>query len=331
MRLRRAVVVSTAAVLLAGLGAGCSEPPPPGATDLVDPGTPAPKPSPTPSLPAAPLSGKPVAGAAVAERQALAVPIRVTADGTPVGLGAADLVYQEFAESGSLHLSAVFQSRDAPKIGPVTEVRPVDIRSVGVLRPYLGYAGGPTGFLSQVTAAGLTGVTPAQRSAAFPGGYTSTTALRQAAPKGGTAPAPLFDYATPGTPLATQGVTPAGQLTVTAPGHPAQTWRYDPGTGQWQGTAGRARVTAAAVMVLTMPYRTLDVRKPSPRSLPSAMVFGTGAAVVVSGASSTKATWSKPSQKLVCNVTDLAGYQVRPQPGTTWVIYAPPTARVAVT
>ncbi len=331
MRLRRAVVASAAGVLIAALGAACSEPPPPGASDLVDPGSPAPKPSPTPSLPAGPLSGQPVTQPAVAARQAIAVPIRVSETGTPTGLDAADLVYQEFAESGSLHLSAVYQSRDAKKIGPVAEVRPVDIRSVGVLRPWLGYAGGPTGFVNQLSAADLTGVTPAQRSAAFPSGYTSTTALRAAAPKGGTAPAPLFDYATVGTPLATRDVTAAGKLTVSASGHPTQTWTYDQASQLWSGRVGRTTVKAASVIVLTMEYRTLTVRKPSPRSLPSANVYGKGKALVVSGPSSAKAEWSKPGQKLVCNVTDLGGYQIRPQPGTTWVIYAPATARVSVT
>ncbi|MGC1212051.1 MAG: DUF3048 domain-containing protein [Micromonospora sp.] len=331
MRLRRAVVASATAVLVAALGAACSEPPPAGPTNLVDPGTPAPKPTPTPSLPTGPLSGQPLTQPAVAGRQAIAVPIRATATGTPAGLDAADLVYQEFAESGSLHLSAVYQSRDAAKIGPVTEVRPGDIRSVGVLHPWLGYAGGPTGFISQLSAANLTGVTPAKRSSAFPDGYTSTTALRATAPKGGTAPAPLFDYATPGTALATEGVTPARKLTISARGHATQTWSYDAASGQWVGQVGKAKVKAASVIVLTMEYRTLTVRKPSPRSLPSPMVYGKGKAVAVSGPSSVRAAWSKPGQKLVCNVTDSAGYQIRPQPGTAWVIYAPTTARVAVT
>ena len=106
----------------------------------------------------------------------------------------------------------------------------------------------------------------------------------------------------------------------------------DPTVQQQYGMiVGKAKVKAASVIVLTMEYRTLTVRKPSPRWLPSAMVYGKGKAVVVSGPSSAKAAWSKPGQKLVCNVTDSAGYQVRPQPGTAWVIYAPSTARVAVT
>lgn len=330
MKLRHAVVASAAAVLVAGLGTACSEPPAPAPVDVVDPGTPGPKPTPTPSLPAGPLSGQPLTQPALAGRQAIAVPIRATATGTPAGLDAADVVYQEFAESGSLHLSAVYQSRDAAKIGPVAEVRPVDIRSVGVLHPWLGYAGGPTGFVNQLAAAKLTGVTPAQRSSAFPSGYTSTAALRAAAPKGGTAPTPLFDYATPGTPLASEGVTPAGKLTIRATGHTTQTWTYDAASRQWVGQVGKAKVKAASVIVLTMDYRTLTVRKPSPRSLPSAMVYGSGKALMVSGPSSARGAWSKPGQKLVCNVTDSAGYQIRPQPGTAWVIYAPTTARVAV-
>ncbi|WP_320069000.1 DUF3048 domain-containing protein [Micromonospora sp. RTGN7] len=327
---RRALGTTLAVVLLAALGTGCAEEQPPGATNVVDPGSPAPRPSPTPSLPAAPLSGQPVA-AAVAARQAVVVPLRVTAGTSPVGLAEADLVYQEFAESESLHLTAVYQSRDAARVGPVAEIRPVDIRTVGVLRPFVGYAGGPTGFLSQFDAAGLPGVTPAKRAAAFPSGQASVAALRKAAPAGGAAPAQVFDHSTPGTPLASQGVTPATKLTVTAPGHPTQTWTYDAAKSLWRGRVGKATVSAAAVVVLTMEYRTITVRKPSPRSLPGANVYGSGAAMVVSGPSSAKATWSKPGQKMVCNVIDGGGYQVRPQAGPAWVIYAPKTAKVSVT
>ncbi|MEO3776762.1 DUF3048 domain-containing protein [Micromonospora sp. B11E3] len=329
MTRRRALGATVAAALVAALGAGCTEGQPPGATDVVDPGSPAAQPSPTPSLPAAPLSGKPVPEA-VATRQAVAVPLRVTARTTPVGLAEADLVYQEFAESESLHLTAVYQSRDAARVGPVAEIRPVDIRTVGVLHPFVGYAGGPTGFLDQLAGAGVPGVTPAQRKAAFPSGQASTAALRQAAPKGGQAPTQVFDHADAGTPLASQGVTPASRLTVAAPGHPTQTWTYDEASSTWRGKVGKATVSAAAVVVLTMEYRTLNVRKPSPRSLPGAKVYGSGTAVVVSGPSSVAATWRKPGQRLVCNVIDPGGYQVRPQPGTAWVIYAPETARVNV-
>ncbi|GAA2717856.1 DUF3048 domain-containing protein [Micromonospora olivasterospora] len=329
MNRRRALGATVVAVLVAVAGAGCTEGQPPGATNLVDPGSPAPQPNPTPILPPAPLSGKPVAET-VASRQAVVVPVRVTARTTPVGLAEADLVYQEFAESESLHLTAVYQSQDAARVGPVAEIRPVDIRTVGVLHPFIGYTGGPTGFLDQLAAAGLPGATPARRKAAFPSGQASTAALRQAAPTGGVAPTPVFDHADSGTPLASQGVTPASRLTVAAPGHPTQTWTYDAASSTWRGKIGKTTVSTASVVVLTTEYRTLNVRKPSPRSLPGAKVYGSGTAVVVSGPSSVSATWRKPGQRLVCNVIDPGGYQVRLQPGTAWVIYAPETARVNV-
>ena len=198
---RRQILRSVvAAAVVTGLGAGCSESPAPIRTDLVEPGTPAPAPSPTPSLPAAPLSGAPAASEAVATRPALAVPIQVGKTTTPAGLASADIIYQEYAESDGLHLSAVFQSKDAAKIGPVAEVRPADIRTLTVLRPLVAYDGGPTGFLSQFKSSGLKGVTPGGQAAAFNGDYTSTAALYKLVPSDGLPPSPIFDYATPGTP-----------------------------------------------------------------------------------------------------------------------------------
>ncbi|WP_229399216.1 DUF3048 domain-containing protein [Micromonospora okii] len=329
MNRRRALGTTLAAALVAALGAGCSDDQPPGATGLVDPGSPVAT-SAAPSLPPAPLTGKPVAEA-LATRPAVAVPVRVTAGTSPAGLAEADLVYQEFAESKSLHLTAVYQSRDAARVGPVAEIRPVDVRTLGVLRPFVGFAGGPTGFLRQFADAGLPGTTPKEKASAFPSGQASVAALRKAAPKDAVAPTPVFDHADPGAPLASQDVAPAGKLTVAAPGHPTQTWTYDQASASWRGRIGKTTVSVASVAVLTMEYRTLNVRRPTPRSLPGANVYGSGPAVVVSGPNSAKGTWRKPSQKHVCNVIDGAGYQITPQPGATWVIYAPTTATVTVT
>jgi len=328
---RRQVLRGTVvAAAVAALGAGCTEPPPPPADDIIDPGKPVAEPTPTPSREPAPLSGAPAASAAIVNRPALAVPIRVTATTSPAGVTAADMLYQEYAESGTLHVTAVFQSHDSVKIGPVTEIRPVDIRSVGVLRPFVAYTGGPTGFLSQFAQSGLKGVTPAQRSTAFSSGYTSTAALYKAVPAGSLPPPQIFDYGAPGTPLASQDLVPAAELSVAAPGHAAQIWRYDAATSSWRGKLGAVTVSAASVIVLSMPYRTLEVRKPSYRSMPGANVFGEGSAIALSGPSRAKAQWRKQGMKLVCNVTDTAGNQIRPLPGLTWVVYAPTNAKITV-
>lgn len=331
MRRRHLLRGTVAAAFAAGFGAGCSEPQPPGATNIVDPGTAAPPTaSPTPSLPVAPFTGVAAASEAVAGRPPLAVPIRVTPGTTPSGLAEADIIYQEYVESDGLHVAAVFQSKDAKKIGPVTEIRPGDVRTLAVLRPFVAYDGGPTGFVTQLEKSGLGGVTPGAKPAAFDGAYTSTAALYKLAPAGGPPPSAAFDYATQGTPLAAQDVTAAGEVSVAVPGRPAQVWRYDAKTGRWTGSAGKATVSVASVMLLRMPYRELSVRKPAPRNLPSANVFGEGRAMIVSGSFAAKGIWRKPSQRLLCNVLDLAGNQIRPLPGPAWVVYYPENAEVTV-
>ncbi|MEU3457135.1 DUF3048 domain-containing protein [Micromonospora sp. NPDC006766] len=333
MNRRQVLCVALAPVLVVGFGAACSKPRPPASSvQVVDPGTSGPATgSPTPALPAAPLTGLPVSAPAVAARQAVAVPLRVSRSTTPAGLDAADLVYAEFAESDTLHLTAVFQSRDAAKVGPVTEVRPVDIRSVAVLRPFVGYAGGPTGFLTQFAQSGLAGITSAERGAkVFKADHTSTAALWNVAPKGGQPPTPALDHATDDDPLAAHDLVPAHELTVDVRGGPPMIWRYDQQKSHWVSKVGTVTVTAASVFVLTMEYRTLQVRHPSPRSLPAAKVFGVGAVVAVSGPSSAKGRWRKPGLDLACTIADSGGDIMQPRPGNAWVIYAPTTAKVTV-
>ncbi|MEV1060531.1 DUF3048 domain-containing protein [Micromonospora chalcea] len=334
MNRRQMLRAAIAPAVVLGVGTGCSEPEPkPGKVQVVDPGDVTSSPSAasaSPTLPKGPLTGAPVSTPAAATRQAVAVPLRVSPATTPAGLDAADLVYAEFAESDTLHLTAVFHSKDATKIGPVTEIRPVDIRSLTVLRPFVGYNGGPTGFLTQFENSDLNGVTPDDDSKVFSGDYTSTVALLKAAPKGGQPPPAPIDHATDGEALATRDLAPATELTVTVSGGPPMVWRYDQAKSVWAGKIGKVTVTAASVIVLTMEYRTLDVRNPSPRSLPSANVFGEGAVLAVSGPNSAKGRWRKPGLPLLCTLADTGGDLLRPQPGNAWVIYAPTTAKVSV-
>ncbi|MDG4804135.1 DUF3048 domain-containing protein [Micromonospora sp. WMMD980] len=334
MNRRQMLRAALAPAVVLGVGTGCSEPQPkPGSADVVDPGDVTPtsaSPSPTSTLPTAPLTGGPVGTPAAATRQAVAVPMRVSPATTPAGLDAADLVYAEFAESDTLHLTAVFHSRDAAKIGPVAEIRPVDIRSVAVLKPFVGYNGGPTGFLSQFENSKLGGVTPDDGGKVFSSGYTSTAALFKAAPKGGQPPTPALDHATDGDALVARDLIPAAELSIAVSGGPPMVWRYDKQKAHWAGKVGTATVTAASVIVLTMEYRTLEVRKPSYRSLPSANVFGEGAVLAVSGPTSAKGRWRKLGLGMVCTIADLGGDLLQPAPGNAWVIYVPTTAKVTV-
>jgi hypothetical protein len=312
MSLRAYLVVG----VLAMAGCGGAEEPRGGGVSIVDPGPPpASTPSPVVANPAAPLSGNDSTDTVVA-RRAVAVPVRVgPGSPAPAGLAEADILYQEYAESGSLRFVAVYQSRDVPRIGPVTEIRPADVKTLTALGPVVGYGGGPTGFVSQLTNSKLPAVTQPN------GGYTSTATLYKAAPAG-TPPPSIFVYAEPGEPLA-EGAKPATRLSVTAPSRSAQVWQYDEPSRTWRGQVGGVTVAVSSVVVLTMEYKLVSVRNPSPRDLPSATVLGEGAAVAVSGGQGATGTWVKPGLKMVSHVVDSLGYQVRLRPGTTWVVYAP--------
>lgn len=318
------------AVLTAGMvaaavfaAAACTSEKPQAGPPISDPGPrPSALPSPSPSQPVAPLSGLPVAADLVARRP-VAVPVRVgSGSPAPAGLDAADLVYQEYAERGSLRLLGVFQSRDAARVGPVAEVRPADVKTLEVLQPFVGYASGTEGFIEQVANAGLPAVSRVQRSDVFPDGFTSTERLRSLAPAASTTPPRPFVHSGRDAPLANR-TSPAATLTVTAPGRPAQVWTFDPASRMWRTDLGDTPVSAASVVVLTMEYKTLSVKQPYPRDLPSAAVLGSGAATAVSGPAAATGTWSKPGLKQLCNVVGEDSFQLQLRPGPTWVIYAP--------
>jgi hypothetical protein len=54
-----------------------------------------------------------------------------------------------------------------------------------------------------------------------------------------------------------------------------------------------------------------------------AVVVGDGDAIILSGARSLRAHWSKPSPGAITTYTDSAGAPVKLAPGQTWVMLAP--------
>jgi hypothetical protein len=87
-----------------------------------------------------------------------AVAVRVPLEGG-VGLNDADLVYQEYERSTLLKVLAIFQSKDAPEIGPVGGVRPADPALLPSLRPLYANTGGASGTEGLLEKAAITQVT----------------------------------------------------------------------------------------------------------------------------------------------------------------------------
>jgi hypothetical protein len=241
----------------------------------------------------------------------------------PAGLGAADLVYAEYAEGGLTRLIALYQSRDAATIGPVIATRPADPKLLGVFHGCVGFAGGTSGFIKQFAPVGVCGLNIEGQS------YTSTARLYAAAQRGHSAPPPPSSFAAAGQPLATRGLANATRLIVTVPGRPSQTWAYDPKATVWRTSIGGAAVAVSTVEVITMAYRTITVHSPL-RTLPSASVVGEGVATVVSGPHAANGSWFRPSAKGLANIVDASKLLMHPLAGPSWVILAPTGTRVVI-
>ena len=289
------------------------------------------------SRPSAPLTGLPAASAAAARRPAVAVDL---AGPEPTGLASADLVFQEF--SAPVRYIAVFQSRSATA-GPVTGTQPTDGAALSVLHPLIGYDGGAAPYFvtaldkSKVKDAGYSR-NPSLYTAGPQGLTVSTRAIVSAVP-GVPAPPPLFQYrgATSGaSTLASTGLSRPTSARVTIPGNGTQEWTFDQHADAWVLASGGPRVQVANVVVQTVPYKQIGINARFGRTTETAQLTGTGRAEVLSGSDAGRSggtaaggTWARPYIGKVTVYLDSSGTPMSFQPGSTWVILAPPGTHVS--
>jgi hypothetical protein len=282
-----------------------------------------------------PLTGLPVT-AATASRPAVAVDV---AGPTPLGLSKADVVFQEITTP--VRYIAVFQSRQASGVGPVTGTQPTDGQALSVLHPLLCYDGGTAIFIKELDHTRVTGL-GYPRSSVFTagaGGVVASTrgALRAVAGHG--PPPPMFSYPRRGEKaavLATTGLSHPGTVRLAIPGYGTETWQFQPRTDRWEMVSGGPRIQVANLVVQIVTYRQVVVSRRDGITVPSARLIGSGRAVVFSGSSgkassgtAASGTWSKPHLNDVTNYFDANGFPMTFQPGTTWILLAPVGSRVS--
>jgi len=289
----------------------------------------------TTSGPSAPLTDLPAASAAGARQRAIAL---VLSGPDPHGLTAADVVYQEFATP--VRYIAVFQSKQATGVGPLTATQPTDGQALSVLRPLFGYDGGTRVFKKVLDRTSVTDVgfgTHPSLYARVPHGVTaSTSAVLRAGRRGG-APPQIFYFrgaATGRSTLATVGLSRPSAARVKIPGYGTESWAFDSHTGLWALTGGGPRVRVANVVVQTVPYKHAVVGHHAGTTVLIARIIGKGPVEVLSGRAgdsgmAAAGTWSKPHLKQLTNYYDNNGYPMAFQPGATWVILAPKGTRVS--
>ena len=335
----------TTAALLAGAGllaAACSRPinvgrAGDGSPAPVSPSTSSPASADSASRPVAPLTGLPAVNGAAAGKPAVAVDL---AGPSPSGLPAADLVFQEF--SSPVRYIAVFQSKEAAA-GPVTSTQPADRQALAVLHPLLAYAGAAAPYFvktldkSEVTDAGYAGH-PSVYTAGAQGLTTSSQAIMSAIP-GQTAPPVLFRYrgASSGArTLAVAGLSRPTSARVTIPGYGNEDWTFDQRNNVWKLTSGGPPVSVANLVVQMVSYTLAGINRHAGLSTQVAQLVGSGHAEVLSagasrgsGGTAASGLWSKPRLNDVTNYLDSRGNPMAFQPGSTWIILAPPGTRVS--
>lgn len=323
--------VTVAAACFGLLVAGCgSTPSAAPRTAPLEPAAPttaaAPAPPAAPTGTPAPLTGLPVS-AAVARRPVLAV--AVGSSPAPRGLDRADIVVEEI--SAPVRYVALYQSRDAASVGPVTQTRPVDAQLLAVGRPAVAYSGGPRGFVTQLQRAGVVDIGyQTQPSAYQPDGsslYAPTSTLFGLA-RGALPASAQLTFAGAGQPFATEGAGRAGQVLAAMPGAPAQQWTYVPASRTWQRSDLGVRVTN--LILQEVPYRQVELQHGQGVLVPSARVVGSGRCTVLSGSATVRGQWIRKGAKQVTNFLDPAGVPLRLAPGPTWVVLLPPGSSVTV-
>ena len=288
------------------------------------------------SGPPAPLTGLPVASAKDAARPAVALDVAGT---NPQGLTAADLVFEE--ATSPVRYIAVYQSREATGVGPITSTQPTDRAALSVLHPLIGYNGAAAVyFITLLDKAKITDVSysrhPSLYTSAAAGLTTSTRAISGAA-SGASAPPPLFSYRGTGSAGGALAGSQArrSSVSVTIPGLGTQDWVFSQKADRWQLTSNGPKVQAANLVIQMVPYKQITVSHRLGIVVPSAQVIGSGKAEVLSGSTSggsggtfATGTWSKPRIADLTNYFDTSGAPMAFLPGPTWIILAPPATDV---
>ncbi len=288
-----------------------------------------------------PLTGMPAVDRTKAARPAVAVKIDNNVAARPQsGIDQADVVYEEFTE-GITRFVVVFQSADAPQVGPVRSVRPADPNIIKPLGGPLVFSGGSPAVLNVVKGSGITQVTEndtatlkrrAGRKA--PQNLFSTTDLLFAKAGAGAPPPAFAAFLAPGDGAAPAGGTPATNVRLAAAPGVTATYVWSPGAKLWSRSTdgkphmleGGAQISPRNIIVQFTPYSGF----PADQKVKFPEVIGSGDALVFVNGAQVKATWNKASAAAVTTYTDLSGKPIVLGAGQTWVHLQAPGSAVTV-
>ncbi|WP_062209678.1 DUF3048 domain-containing protein [Demequina oxidasica] len=347
MRINRKLAGFSGLVIAALTLAACAADPVPNVTNTATPTPSASRvavPSPPPVPEAAivwPLTGIDAADASADDlaRPALSIKIENSAAARPQeNLDKADVVFEEYVESGISRLVAVYHSDVPASVGPIRSMRPMDKNIMGSMKGPLIFSGAQARFVTETINSGQKVITQDRGDYGFYRtsdkasphnlhGYTSDFFEQS---EDMPAPPQQWDYAKEGDEPTSAAGTPASAIKIHMSQYSNPSWKWDDAKKLWMRSEdGNAHVTsdgdqigASNVVVLDVTVQYTSASGGS--SVPETIVAGqSGTGIVASGNTQIPIKWSKAGQYDPWVFTTEDGDPVELLQGKTWVELIP--------
>ena len=287
-----------------------------------------------------PLTGRVRAGEDPPERSALTVKVENTSDAYPLaGLERADVIYEEPVEGGLTRFAALFQCRDAGRVGPVRSARTTDPKILLPLgdEPLLAFSGAHPQVTAALENAGVVQLTETSANAAYERDdarsaphnlFVSTKALYRVAEQTGadtSLPNALFSY-DDAVPSPSRRRTSA-TISFSASNSAAWAWMG----GRWVRQLDGAPMTAENgapvavdnVVIQEVVVTMSDILDAAGNPSPEVELLGEGRAWILRDGRLIIGRWRRASLGDVTVFETKAGEEIALAPGTTFVELMP--------
>jgi Protein of unknown function (DUF3048) N-terminal domain/Protein of unknown function (DUF3048) C-terminal domain len=274
-----------------------------------------------------PLTGLPITDPALAARVAVVVKVSNDPGARPQsGLQYADMVFEAWG-AGPTRFATIFQSQDAPKVGPIRSARTQDVDLVGSFNgAVFACSGGNNGAIAAIRGSDLLVLTESQGPGWFldktrrrpHATFNDTASLRSNAAPDRPGPAQQLQYRKDGA-AATGEASDGFKLHIE---NVHAEWHYVATSDSYQRSqeghphvmADGTRVEFNNVVVLWIDYghSTADGRSPDGGTI------GSGDAVVFTNGKQIPAHWARGDRLQPMSLSDAGGAPILLTPGTTW-------------